>query len=218
MTEYNAIATVDVAPTPKRAEQWLDALAGYSPAVSHSPDNNLAEVVITLEAAVLEAASAEALAVLSRTLGQLRSFEIMTTAEYDRRTELIGDPDYIGATEAARLLGVTRQRIQQMAASNVLPSIRIGDKTLGFSRVKLRAIAMRRVSGAQLMAAASDVIKRRPDLQPSVKSLMPKLADVDRAADAPISPDEERVVARLFDLFDQADVPWPTPTLDLVRG
>lgn len=146
MTEYNAIGHVNVSPTPRRTDAWLDALADYHPAIGHN-DNGTTEIVITLNANVLEAAAAEALAVLLRAVGQLESFEIMTTAEYDRRTDAIDDPDYLGSTDAARLLGVSRQRMQQLAEDGTLPVIRIGERMLAFPRAAVEAYAAERNAG-----------------------------------------------------------------------
>lgn len=216
MTKYKAIAEVGVVPSERRTASWMSALAAYAPTVGHS-EHKLAEITITLEAAVMEAASAEGLAVMNKALGPLRSFEVMSADEYARRAEMMADVDYVGTVDAANLLGVTRQRMQQLAALGAVPAIRIGKRTLGFSRHQLRAIAMRRVSGTQLMAAALEVIKKRPDLQPEIKSIMPKLAELSRSADGEIEPDEERLTSRLFDLLDEAGVPWPTPPIDSIR-
>ena len=217
MTKYKAIAEVGVVPSERRTTSWMSALAAYAPTVGHS-EHKLAEITITLDAAFMEAASAEGLAVMNRVLGPLRSFEVMSADEYNRRAELLADVDYLGTVDAANLLGVTRQRMQQLAASGAVPSIRIGKRTLGFSRSQVRAIALRRVSGAQLMVAALEVIKKRPELQTEIKSIMPKLAELDRSADAEIKPNEERLISRLFDLLDEAGVPWPTPPIDTIRA
>jgi excisionase family DNA binding protein len=68
----------------------------------------------------------------------------MTTAEYDRRTDETAEPEYLGATEVADLLGTTRQYVQQLAASKTLPSIRIGERTLAFPKAAVEAFAARR--------------------------------------------------------------------------
>jgi excisionase family DNA binding protein len=143
MTEYNAIGEIEIAPTTKRIVKWLDALEGYSAAVSRT-DRGRTEIVITVDAPALEAAAATALAVLRQAAGQLSAFQIMTTAEYDRRTDETAEPEYLGATEAADLLGTTRQYVQQLAASKTLPSIRIGERTLAFPKAAVEAFAAQR--------------------------------------------------------------------------
>jgi hypothetical protein len=46
MTEYNAIGEIEIAPTTKRIVKWLDALEGYSAAVSRA-DRGITEIPST---------------------------------------------------------------------------------------------------------------------------------------------------------------------------
>jgi uncharacterized protein (DUF2384 family) len=82
--DYNAIAEVDVSPTENRWTHWVDALAPYSPAIGRT-DRGISEIVITLPAHNLDQAVHTAWSVLIQAAGQLCSFAVMSTAEYDRR-------------------------------------------------------------------------------------------------------------------------------------
>jgi excisionase family DNA binding protein len=123
--QYNATAELDIAPTSRRAAGWLEALAEHHPVVSRTIDGH-AEITITIEADVLAGAAHTALYRLQTATGAMRSFTIITTAEYDRRTDEMKVGDLIGTAAAAEILGVSRQRIQQLANSGALPSQKIG--------------------------------------------------------------------------------------------
>jgi excisionase family DNA binding protein len=135
--DFNVIAEVGVAPTPKRAGGWMDALATYSPAVGRTA-RGWSEIVITVPARSLEQAVTTGLAIMLQAVGQVERFEVLSTAEFDRRMDDVDVPELVGATEAAALLGVTRQRVQQMAADGSLPSVHVG-KALVFPRATVEA-------------------------------------------------------------------------------
>ena len=146
MTNYNAIGEIQVAPTEKRATGWVDALAGYHPAVGRT-DRGWSEIVITYPAADLGQAIATGRAVLFGALGQLDRFEVLTTDEYDQRSADIGLPDMVTTVEAADIIGITRQRVLQMVESGAIPSKRVGDRTLVLPRLTVEAIAAARAAG-----------------------------------------------------------------------
>jgi excisionase family DNA binding protein len=141
VTDYNVIAELGVTPTPNRSAGWMDALASYCPAVGRTARGQT-ELIITVPARSLEQAVTTGLAVMARAADpdRLERFEVLATAEYDRRLNDVQMPDLVGATEAAELLNVTRQRIQQMAAAGQLPRMQVG-KTLVFPLATIEAMA-----------------------------------------------------------------------------
>lgn len=145
MTDYNAIGEVPINPTARRAEAWMDALASYSPAVART-ERGASELVITVPAKTFDQAVTTAYAVLTRAAGQLQRFEVLTTAEFDRRSDDVRMPDLVGATEAAEIIGITRQRVQQLAAIGQLQSVKVGS-TYAFVRSGVEAIAAARAGG-----------------------------------------------------------------------
>jgi excisionase family DNA binding protein len=138
MPDFNIVAEVDINPTPKRAEGWMDALADYSPAVGRTPRGR-AELIITIPARSLEQAINTGLAILSRAAGQLAAFAVLATSDFDARSEDVPLPQLVGATEAAEIVGVSRQRIQQMADAGQLPHTRVGN-ALAFPRQVVEAL------------------------------------------------------------------------------
>lgn len=123
--DFNVIGEVAIAPTERRTDMWIDALANYSPAVSRT-ERGHSEIVITLPAATLEQAVTTGLAVLVRAAGQLSAFTVMTTAEFDRRADDVAVPDLISVQDAAQLIGISRQRVQQLIEAGDLPASRVG--------------------------------------------------------------------------------------------
>lgn len=139
---YNVVGEVSVAPTAKRAAGWMDALAEYSPAVSRT-SRGASELVITLPARSLEQAVSTGLAVLLRAAGELERFEVLTTDEYDRRADDVAMPELVGASEAARIIGITRQRVQQLVELGRLPAVKVGT-SLVLQRGPVEAVARAR--------------------------------------------------------------------------
>jgi excisionase family DNA binding protein len=126
MTEtFNVVAETD-APAAG-AEQLLDVLADYSPAVGRSPFART-EVTITLPATGLRQAVATAVRVLEDAVAphRLLSLEVLTTADFDRRAGLTPVPALLSVTEAAQELGVSRQAVLQRIESGRLPATRVG--------------------------------------------------------------------------------------------
>jgi excisionase family DNA binding protein len=160
VTSYNAIGTVDVVPTPRRAEMWIESLVGYSPSVAPGHDGR-AEITITVEAPFFEVAATTGLQLLlTRVAGSLCVLEVMTTEEFDRRTDRIG-LDLIDTQAAAEILGVSRQRIQQLCRVGALSGVMIGN-ALAIPRAQVEArAARRRAEGAMVDATNLDDIALR---------------------------------------------------------
>lgn len=137
MTQFNVIVEISVPATREHAVEWVDALADYSPAVS-STTRGATEVVVTVPATTLRQAASTGWALFAE--APVSTFTVMPTAEFDRRADDVDLPELVGATEAAQMLGVTRQRVQQMAAIGALPSVRVG-KALVFPRATVEAMA-----------------------------------------------------------------------------
>lgn len=148
MNSYNAIGTINVNPTQRRAEMWIEGLTGYSPAVGRADDGR-AEITITVEAQFFEIAASTALQLLTRVTGSLDVFEVMTTVEFDRRTDGL-DTELVDTQTAAKMLGVSRQRIQQLCRDGALTGQMIGN-ALAIPRAQIEARAAgRRGEGAMV--------------------------------------------------------------------
>lgn len=129
MTEYNA--RIEVAhrnPSDAWYDRVLDALDGYSPAISHSPAG-LVEVVITVQANALRVAFVSACALVRDATGMdVVVGEVMPTDEWDRRQGLSPIPDLLSVTQAAERLGTSRQAVLQRISTGSLPAQKVGDQ------------------------------------------------------------------------------------------
>lgn len=158
MTDFNVVAELAAKLTPIRAAAWMTDFEPYAPAVSRSPRGR-SEIVITVPAKSFEQAVTTGLALLARSAtADLVTFTVMTTAEYDRRAEDVALPALVGATEAAEIIGITRQRVQQLARDGALSAVKVGN-ALAFPRAQVEArAASRRGEGATVDATDIDDI------------------------------------------------------------
>lgn len=107
-------------------DDLIDALAGYSPAVSRS-DRGRVEVIITVPADTLRQAITTALPLIEQAGNAgVIAVEVMSTAEFDARLGVESLPDLVSGPEAAQMLGLSRQRILQMVQEGKLPGTLVG--------------------------------------------------------------------------------------------
>jgi excisionase family DNA binding protein len=134
--DYNAtIEVLSRATDPDATDAVLDALDGFSPAIAWSGPRGWMEVTITVPADTLRQAITMSTALVEQATGkQALAVEVMQTSEYDERQMFFPEiVDLIDTNEAARLLGVTRQRVAQLASVGQLPSVKVGN-SLAFAR------------------------------------------------------------------------------------
>lgn len=83
--------------------------------------------MITLPANSLQQASASAATIVSTAFGREALVIVaMTTEEFDRREDWAEVPELVGVTEAAEILGVTRQRIQERISDGSIQATKVG--------------------------------------------------------------------------------------------
>ncbi|GAB3988947.1 helix-turn-helix domain-containing protein [Nocardioides marmoraquaticus] len=133
-TSYNATIEykkrADVV-LPVDVDHLMDSLAEYHPAVGSSPRGWL-EITITLPAASVAQAATTALAVVTEAVrGFAISAEplvaaVMTTEEFDARAGMQPLPELVSSAEAAELLGVSRQRVNQLVEAGQLQGEHVG--------------------------------------------------------------------------------------------
>lgn len=126
MEAYNAIIELTDKADPQHATAILDQFADYHPAVARA-ESGRAELILTLPAENLQQATTTALALVKATGHRPVRLEVLTTEEFDRRAGLVPIPDLVSVTEAAELLGVTRQAVLQRIDAGSLPAKRIGN-------------------------------------------------------------------------------------------
>ena len=114
--------------TPDEAEQIVDELDEWHPAVGTSP-RGWVDVQMTVPAESLEGAIRVGVALARQFLdAEPLAVAAMTDAEFDARLGAPAMmPQLIGVTQAAEALGVTRQRVLQMVDEGKLSSTRVGN-------------------------------------------------------------------------------------------
>lgn len=128
MEMYNA--TIDVANRDELDDDAIDTamarLEQFHPAIGGSP-RGWRSAIISLPAENLAQATIAAVAVVEAAFGApALAAEVMTTAEFDARQGWAPVPDLVSVSEAAELLGVSRQRILQRIEAKTLPASRVG--------------------------------------------------------------------------------------------
>lgn len=113
--------------TPEETARIVDELEEWHAAAGTSPRGWL-DVQLTIPAETLEGATRAALAITAHVTGaRPLTVTTMTEAEFDARLGMPpAMPELVGVTDAAQLLGLSRQRILQMIDEGKLSSIRVG--------------------------------------------------------------------------------------------
>lgn len=121
---YNATAALRARTlTDDHVDELLDQFANYHAIVSGTPSGGL-EVVFTFPAENL----AQALSTAQALVGHLDlvGLEVLETTEWDRRVDAVDVPPLVSVTEAAQMLGVSRQAVAQRLEAGSLPGQRVG--------------------------------------------------------------------------------------------
>jgi excisionase family DNA binding protein len=125
MTDYNA--RLEFHTCKDVDELLIDRLADYHSATGRSP-RGWVEVTITVPAESLRQAVSTALAVAEGAqVAPVLGVEVLPTAEFDARNGLAPMPELVSVTEAADLLGVSRQAVLQRLESGSLAGQKVGN-------------------------------------------------------------------------------------------
>lgn len=142
MKMYNAaveVANKNVAGVD--VDELMRALSSFHPAVGTSPRGWL-EARISLPAENLTQACTTAAAVIEAATGAAAiACEVMTEDEFNARQGYDDVPDLLGAGDVAKLLGVTRQRVDQLAKDGRLQTVPVGKKSRAFVHSSVEAFA-----------------------------------------------------------------------------
>lgn len=135
-------------------EDLIDALAGYSAAVSRSP-RGWVEINFSCPAQDLRQAISTGLAIIAAaTDHQVVVLEAMSTAEFDARIGFDPVPELLSVTQTAELLEVSRQRVLQMVDEGKLPGALIGKSNV-IPRAAVAQLAARQHADAQAAGLAA---------------------------------------------------------------
>lgn len=125
--EYNA--TLIVPPVPDddtELDRTLAALADYHPALAW-PRPGETEVIITYPAANCRQAVTTAMAIATQAGLDVRAITVEETARFDKLSEEQEVPPLVSASQAASVLGISRQAVIQRIKVGTLHGIRVGD-------------------------------------------------------------------------------------------
>lgn len=125
MAEFNA--RIEYQTREDIDDALLEALTEYGPATGRA-ERGWVEVYITVPATTLRQAFSTALAVAEAAVQvPVLAVEVLPTAEFDARNGLAPLPELVSVTEAAALLGVSRQAVLQRLESGSLPGRKVGN-------------------------------------------------------------------------------------------
>lgn len=144
---WNVIASLDVRAAAAQAEgeRLVGELAGFHPAAGVDDVGRL-ELVVSLPAESARTAAVAGLAVIEAAAGRpVVAAQVLAAAEFDVRNGAESLPELVGVSEAAELLGVSRQAVLQMVEAGRLPSGRAG-KVVVLSRTAVALEAERRAA------------------------------------------------------------------------
>lgn len=130
--------------TDDQVDELMEMLKAYHVAVGTSARGWL-EVVVTLPADDLEQATTTAIRVVghaARAGDEPISAQVLTTQEYDARAGFVPVPEMMSTTEVAEQLGVSRQRVLQLAHGGQLQATKSG-RDYSFPRTAVEAFAAR---------------------------------------------------------------------------
>lgn len=124
-TSYNA--TIITTPlTDTDIDRHLHALRAYHVAVSN-PRAGEGQIIFTIPADTLAQAIQTTQAIAASAGITISALTIETTERFDALADDIPMPKLISVTEAAQLLGITRQAILQRITTHTIPATKIGD-------------------------------------------------------------------------------------------
>lgn len=113
--------------TDEQLEAAIDALSHVAGAIATSSHGNR-EATITLPADTIAQAAQLALTTVTPILGgDVLRFEILPEETADARRDDVDIPELVTITEAAEILGTSRQAVHKRVRSGSIPSVRIGN-------------------------------------------------------------------------------------------
>lgn len=131
------IQTTEHAPSPDRADELTNALIDYQPVVGTTVGRHLL-ITITVPATSLRQAVHTALALLERCATPTA---ITAIPEHDRPAHQawVELPELVGATEAGRMLGITRQAVLGLVDRGQLPGRHVTTKLIAIPAASVQA-------------------------------------------------------------------------------
>lgn len=124
-TDYNATITTHPL-TNTDIDHHIETLSAYRVAVSN-PRAGEGQIILTIPADTLTQAIQTTQAIAASAGITINAITIETTERFDTLANDIPMPTLVSVTEAAQLLGVSRQAILQRITAHTIPATKIGD-------------------------------------------------------------------------------------------
>lgn len=142
MQMYNAAVEVATKDTSEAlVDELIDQLAQYHGAIAVSPRGWL-EARISLPAESLAQACATAAAVVETVTGRRAlACEVMTEEEFDAREGFTSEPELLSAAQVAEILGVSRERVRQLAVAGRLQEVSWEGRSKAFTKSSVDALS-----------------------------------------------------------------------------
>lgn len=127
MTDFNITARLGSSrePIEDRALALVEAFARYGAAVGPL-DNGAAELTITVPADNIRQAIDTGFVLLADRGIRPVSIEAMTTEDHDRQQAIDSSDDMLSVTQAANVLGISRQRVLQRIHEHTITARKVG--------------------------------------------------------------------------------------------
>lgn len=126
--DYNARVELDSRDFDESAvDVLMDVIEPYGGTVARAVHGGRVELIFTVPADNLRQATITATSVVLATGHQLYALEVLPTDEFHRRIDTTPMPELVSAPQAAGMLGVTRQRILQLATAGLIEAVKVGD-------------------------------------------------------------------------------------------
>ncbi|SDN41970.1 helix-turn-helix domain-containing protein [Geodermatophilus sp. DSM 45219] len=126
--DYNARVELDSRDFDESAvDVLMDVLEPYDGTVARAIHGGRIELIFTLPAGSLRQAAGSALAIAATAGHKPYAVEVLPTDEFHRRVNAAPVPELMSVTQAADALGVSRQRVLQLARNGQLDAVKVGD-------------------------------------------------------------------------------------------
>lgn len=144
-TDYNARVELDSRDFDESAiDVLMDVVAEYHGTVARAVHGGRVELIFTVPAETLRQAVITALSVVLATGHSPYALEVLPAGDFHERIASTPVPELLSVTQAAEVLGVTRQRALQLASGGQLEATKVGDTwVLPRAAVEARAAARR---------------------------------------------------------------------------
>lgn len=140
---YNAIVEIDRSgnPTDEQLEKWMPQLDAFAGTVGVNEHGKQYVHLIVHGDSIAQASLAATAVAEHITAASVSGLTIVPQEVFEQREGFAPVPELIGTKDAAAILGVTPQRVNQMIDAGKLGAIRIGQRGVALQRKQVEQVA-----------------------------------------------------------------------------